>query len=143
MKKIELRSIIREELERYKGGLYQAKVGDMLWIGITGMEGKDRSKVTKILPDGKVVDSEGNTYNPDGRLYKSNNLRWQKKTNPGKVVSAKIATQSDLDKEYKNIKIDFLRKFDWQKLDIESIEKIIDSIPNYSQGSKLGNSRFK
>lgn len=142
MKKSELVKIIKEEMERYKGGLYQAKIGDMLWIGISGMVGKDRSKVTKILPDGKIVDSAGNTYNPDGRLYKSTNPRWQKKTNPGKVVSAKIATQSDLDKEYKQIKIDFLRKFDWGKLNIEDIEKVIDSIPNYSQGNKLGISRF-
>lgn len=141
MKKSELQQMIKEELEKYKGGLYQAKIGDMLWIGISGMVGKDRSTVTKILPDGKIVDSVGNTYNPDGRLYKSTNLRWQKKTNPGKVVSAKLATQSDLNKEYKKIKVDFLRKFDWDKMNIEDIEKIIDQLP-IKQGSKLNTSRF-
>jgi hypothetical protein len=141
MKKSELKQMIKEELEKYKGGLYQAKIGDMLWIGISGMVGKDRSTVTKILPDGKIVDSIGNTYNPDGRLYKSTNPRWQKKTNPGKVVSAKIVTQSDLDKEYKKIKVDFLRKFDWDKMNIEDIEKIIDQLP-VKQANKLNTSRF-
>jgi hypothetical protein len=141
MKIPELKQIIKEELERYKGGLYQAKVGDMLWIGISGMVGKDRSKVTKIFSDGKIADSEGNIFNPDGRLYKSSNPRWQKKTNPNKIVSAKIATQSDLDKEYKKIKIDFLRKFDWDKMNIEDLEKIINQLP-VKQGSKLNTSRF-
>jgi len=141
MKIPELKQIIKEELERYKGGLYQAKVGDMLWIGISGMVGKDRSKVTKIFSDGKIADSEGNIFNPDGRLYKSSNPRWQKKTNPNKIVSAKIATQSDLDKEYKKIKIDFLRKFDWDKMNIEDLEKIINQLP-IKQGNKLNTSRF-
>jgi hypothetical protein len=141
MKKSELKQIIREELEKYKGGLYQAKVGDMLWIGISGMVGKDRSKVTKIFSDGKIADSEGNIFNPDGRLYKSSNLRYQKKTNPGKIVSAKIATQSDLDKEYKTIKTDFLKKFDWDKMNIEDLEKIIDQLP-VKQANKLNTSRF-
>ena len=42
MKKSELKQMIKEELEKYKGGLYQAKIGDMLWIGISGMVGKDK-----------------------------------------------------------------------------------------------------
>ena len=141
MKRSELQQIIKEEMERYKGGLYQAKVGDILWIGMSGMVGKGRSKVTKIFSDGKIADSEGNIFNPDGRLYKSSNLRWQKKTNPNKIVSAKIATQSDLDKEYKKIKIDFLRKFDWDKMNIEDLEKIINQLP-VKQGNKLNTSRF-
>jgi hypothetical protein len=141
MKKSELQRIIREEMEKYKGGLYQAKIGDMLWIGMSGMIGKDRSKVTKIFSDGKIADSEGNIFNPDGRLYKSSNSRYQKKTNPDKIVSAKIATQSDLDKEYKKIKTDFLRKFDWDKMNIEDLEKIINQLP-VKQGNKLNTSRF-
>lgn len=141
MKKSELKQIIREEMEKYSGGLYQAKVGDMLWIGMSGMQGKDRSKVTKIFSDGKIADSEGNIFNPDGRLYKSTNLRYQKKSNPNKIVSAKISTQQDLNKEYKKIKTDFLRKFDWDKMDIQDLEKIINQLP-IKQANKLNTSRF-
>lgn len=136
-----LKQIIKEELEKYKGGLYQAKVGDTLWIGMSGMNGKDRSKVTKLYPDGKIGDSEGNIFNPDGRLYKSTNIRYQKKSNPGKIISAKLATQSDFNKEHKQIKVDFLRKFDWDKMDIFELEKIIDQLP-IKQANRVGTSRF-
>lgn len=141
MTKSELRQIIKEELEKYKGGLYQAKIGDKLWVGMSGMIGKDRSTVTKIYPNGKIGDSEGNIFNPDGRLYKSTNPRYQKKSNPNKIVSAKLITQSDFDKEHKQIKVDFLRKFDWNKIDISELEKIIDQLP-IKQANKVGISRF-
>lgn len=141
MKKSELKQIIKEEMESYRGGLYQAKVGDMLWIGQSGMRGKYRSKIIKIFPDGKIGDSEGNIFNPDGRLYRSSHPQFQKQTNPGKVTSARIVTQSDFDKEFKQIKTDFLRKFDWEKLDIQDLEKIIDQLP-IKQGNKLNTSRF-
>lgn len=141
MKMSKLKQIIKEELEKYKGGLYQAKVGDTLWIGMSGMNGKDRSKVTKLYPDGKIGDSEGNIFNPDGRLYKSTNIRYQKKSNPGKIISAKLATQSDFNKEHKQIKVDFLRKFDWDKMDIFELEKIIDQLP-IKQANRVGTSRF-
>jgi hypothetical protein len=139
---MKLKNIISENNLKYVGGLYQAKPGDVLWIGISGMVGKDRSNVVKIYSDGKVGDNVGNIFNPDGRLYKSNNSRWQKKTNPNKIVSAKIATQTDFDIEYKKIKVDFLRKFNWETLNVTEIERIINQLP-IRQANKLDRSRFK
>lgn len=131
-----------EEDERYKKGLYQAEVGDTLAIGIQGQSFKNKRKITKILPDGKVVDSDGNIFNPNGRLFRGGNRQSQKKGNPGKEISAKLVTQDEYNDDFKRIKIDFLRKFEYEKLDIEDILKIIDTIPNYSQANKLNTSRF-
>jgi hypothetical protein len=139
---MKLKNIISENKLKYVGGLYQAKPGDMLWIGISGMVGKDRSNVVKIYSDRKVADDAGNIFNPDGRLYRSKNPRWQKKTNPNKIVSAKIATQTDFDIEYKKIKVDFLRKFNWETLNVTEIEQIINQLP-IRQANKLNTSRFK
>ena len=141
MKKSELIQIIKEELERYKGGLYQAKIGDRIWIGKQGQQYKDRSEITKILPDGKLVSKDGNIFYPNGRLYKGSSYQYQKTKNPGIEVSAQLATQKDFDKEYKSIKVDFLRKFDWDKMNVEDIEKIIDQLP-IKQANKLYTSRF-
>ena len=137
-----LRQIIKEEVEKYKGGLYQVQIGDMLTVGIQGTRYRQHSKVVKILPDGKVVDSLGNTFNPNGTLHRSTDYMFKKTTNPNKVASAKVVTQPELDKQYKKIKIDFLKKFDWDKLNIEDLEKIIDQL-HIKQVNKLIKSRFK
>jgi len=139
--KTELREIIKEELERYKKGLYQAKVGDKIWIGKQDQQYKDRSEITKILPDGKLVSKDGNIFYPNGRLYKGSSPQYQKTKNPGKEISAQLATQGDFDKEYKNIKVEFLRRFNWEKMDIKDLEAIINQLP-IKQGSTKGTSRF-
>ena len=141
MKQSELRQIIREELEKTVRGLYKAKVGDSIWIGKEGMSYKDRSTIAKILPDGKLVDKRGNIFLPNGMLFRGADINFKKKFNPGKQVSAQIATQEDFDKEYKQVKVDHLRKFNWEKMNIEDLEKIIDQLP-VKQGNTLNISRF-
>ena len=109
MDKNKLKQIITEEVEKYIRGLYQAKVGDPIWIGVQGDLGKNRSEISKILPDGKLVDKLGNIYFPNGRLYRGGDANTTKKTNPGKEISAQLITQKEFGNEYKNIKVDFLR----------------------------------
>jgi hypothetical protein len=140
MKKSELIQVIKEELTTLRG-LYRAKVGDKIWIGKQGQQYKSRSEITKILPDGKLVSKDGNIFYPNGRLYKGSSPQYQKTKNPGKEVSAQLATQEDFNKEYKRIKVDFLRKFDWDKMDIVDLEKLIDQLP-IKQANTLTTSRF-
>ena len=59
----------------------------------------------------------------------------------GKIVSAKIVTQKEFDEEYKKIKVDFIRNIA-HELDIETLEKMIDVIPNMSQANTKRISRF-
>lgn len=127
--------------EKYSKGLHQAKSGDPLWIGVEGSRGKHYSKVKKVTDD-KVFDIDGNIFSKDGRLIKGGSTRFMKKFNKGKIISAKLITQKEFDKQFKDIKVDFLRKFDYNKLQIDDILKIIDSIPGYSQSNTKSFSRF-
>ena len=137
---IKLKYILNEE--KVRKGLYQAKVGDPIWIGIEGNRAKHYSKIEKILND-KLIDTEGNIFAKDGRLIKGGQSRFMKKFNKGKTISAKLITQKEFDKQFKNIKIEFLRKFDYDKLNIDDILKIIDAFPNHTQGNTLNISRFE
>ena len=132
-----LKTFIKEE--KVRRGLHQARVGDAIYIGMKGTRGKWYSKVKKVdSKTGRITDRDGNIFNPDGQIYR-------RKTYPFKqsdTVSAKIVSQKDFDKQYKKIKIDFLRKFDWDRMDIKEIEKIIDMMP-VGQGNVLGKSRFE
>lgn len=141
--KYNLTKLFKEELEKYKKGLHQARVGDKVWIGIEGTRVKWYDEVTKVSNDGKVVVKGGDLFNSDGRIFRGKSHKFQKQNNPNKTISAKIITQSEFDERYKSTKIDFLKKFDYNKLNIEDIESIIDAIPNHSQGNKLNKSRFK
>lgn len=135
-----IKKIIQEELEIYKKGLYQAKKGDYIQIGAAGRRWKEHTQVKKILPNGKIVDTEGNIFNPNGQLYRGATHNTFKKFNQS--VSAKLITQKEFDQQYKSIKVDFLRKFDWGKLDIKELESIINQLP-ILQANKLNISRFK
>lgn len=135
-----LEEIAKED--EYLRGLYQAKVGDPIWIGIQGNQAKNRSEISKILPNGRLVDKIGNIWEKNGRLYQgAKSSQFMKKYNPGKEISAQLITQPEYDKEHKNIKVDHLRKFDWGKMSTEELEKIIDQLP-IKQGNKLNKSRF-
>jgi len=129
-------------LEKYIGGLYQAKPGDYIKIGKEGERIKKINKIKKILPNKKIVDSEGNIFFTNGLLYRGNEYLFKKKFNKGKRISAGLVIQKEFDNEYKNIKIDFLRKYDWNSLDIEKIEEIIDNLP-IKQANRLRRSRFE
>lgn len=126
---------------RVKRGLHQAKVGDVIKIGQTGMKFKVFSKILKISTKGKITDESGNIFTKNGMLFRANSHQFKKQK--GKVVFAQLVTQEEFDKRFKDIKVDFLKKFNFDKLNIEDILKIIDSIPNVTQGNKLGKSRFK
>jgi len=134
---IKFRSFTTEE--KVRPGLHQAKVGDAIHIGIGGTRGKWYSTVKKIdRKTGRITDRDGNIFNPDGRVFRRKTYPFKQ----SKIVSAKIVSQKEFDKQYKKIKIEFLRKFKWDSMDIDEIEKIIDMMP-VGQGNKLHKSRFE
>ena len=126
------------EGEKYLKGLHQAKVGDYIQIGVEGSRYKGFSKIAKVLPTDKLVDTEGNIFSRNGTIIR----RMTGWTQQGKkIVSAQIVTQKYFDEEYKKIKVDFIKNI-VHKLDIESLEKMIDAIPNMSQANTKRISRF-
>jgi|TARA_R110002167_G_scaffold30340_6_gene100292 hypothetical protein len=143
MEKQQLKQLICEVLEKYTKGLHQSKIGDKVYIGIEGTRGKWFDEISKIFDDGKVKVKGGDIFNPDGRIFRGKSITFQKQHNKNKTISAKIITQKEFDQSFKNIKVDFLRRFDYNKLKIEDILTIIDSIPNYDQANTKHISRFK
>jgi hypothetical protein len=137
-----LSTSINEAEDKYTKGLHQAKVGDAIWIGKSGTSVKDRSVIKKILSNGNLVDADGNIFSKNGQLVKGGNDKYLKKNNPDKKISAQIITQKDYDDEYKKIKVDHLRNFDWNKLTVDELNDIIDKLP-IKQANRLSTSRFK
>jgi hypothetical protein len=142
MNKQELKQLIKEELSKYVGGLFQSKEGDYISIGIEGSRYRHFGKVVKILDDKKVKDDNGNIFYPVGRLYRGGSTIFQKQYNNKNVVSAKIITQQEFDNQHKQIKVNFIRQFDYNRVDIATIEAMIDLLP-VKQASTLNTSRFK
>jgi hypothetical protein len=128
--------------KKYIGGLFQAEVGDTIEIGIQGSRFKHRSKIVKIVTHNRLQDEWGHIFNRDGQIFRRKGHPFYV-TDKKIKISAGLIIQEKFDAEYKRIKMDFLRTFDYSKLDIEEILTIIDAIPRHEQGNTLQNSRFK
>jgi len=143
MKKNNLKSLIRETLERYKKGLYQAKPDDYIKVGVEGTRYKESIKIDKIVSNDRLQDENGNIWNRDGTLFRYKHIRHlPKHLRKDKHVNAQLITQEDFNEQYKDIKVNFLRKFKWEDMDISELEKIIDQLP-IKQANRLRHSRFK
>ena len=131
--------LIAEATTTVRPGLHQAKVGDHIHIGFEGTRGKWPSKIAKIdHKTGRLTDTDGNIFNVDGRVFRRKSAVFPK----GKIVSAKIVSQKEFDKEFKRRKIEFLRKFDWDRMNIEDLVKITEMLPvRHSSAPKT--SRFE
>lgn len=128
------------EGEKYLKGLHQAKAGDYISVGIEGIRNREIVKISKVLDTDKLVDQNGNIFGRNGVIIRRKG-GWAKFYGKGKIVSAKIVTQKEFDEEYKKIKVDFIRNIA-HELDIETLEKMIDVIPNMSQANTKRISRF-
>lgn len=138
---MKLKKLLLEKSDKYIGGLHQAEVGDYIKIGIEGTRVKHLTKIVKVIPDtNRLVDGDGNIFDRNGVVYRRKD-GWAKWYGKGKIVSAKIVTQKEFDEDYKKIKVDFLKSFEWEKLNIKDIEKIIDQLP-VKQVNTLSKSRF-
>lgn len=122
-------------------GLHQAKVGDHIRIGIEGTRGKRDVKIAKILANDRLVDEDGNIFQRNGMIIKRK-AGFPSHFGKGKIVSAKLITQKEFDREFKDIKIRHITEYDWNKEDLATILKVID-LMKIGQGNPLKKSRFE
>ena len=124
------------EGETYIKGLYQAKAGDYISIGTRG---RSFAKIAKVLPTDKLVDSDGNIFGRNGVIIRRI-AGWAKYVPKGSITSAKIITQKEFDKDYKKIKVDYI-KDNIADEDIATIEEIL-LLMKGRQANTLNISRF-
>jgi len=122
-------------MTKYIGGLFQAKIGDRIEIGIQGQRFKHRTEIVAIGANRRLRDSWGNIFNRDGQLYR-------RASHPINVidkkrkVSAQLVVQEQHDSEYRRI-----RSFDFSRMTTKDIEALIDNMP-VKQANTLQTSRF-
>lgn len=104
-------------------GLYNARVGDILEIGVEGFPHKIHSKIAKIGKSGKLMDTNGNIFDRSGKVYRRKGYELGNTT--GKIVWARHMTQKQLDKEHDKRRREFLKTYDWNDLDPKRIEEIL------------------
>lgn len=56
--------------EKPSKGLYDAKAGDVIEVGMSGTRNKRELKIVKVLSSWKLEDKEGNIFNRDGTIYR-------------------------------------------------------------------------
>jgi hypothetical protein len=126
------------EGEKYIKGLHQAKVGDYISIGFSGNRNRSITKIEKVLDTDKLVDIGGNIFGRNGVILRR--ISGWAKQDKSKIVSAKIVTQKEFDKEYRDIKIQHIQNHIGDE-DIETLEKIID-LMKVKQANTKNLSRF-
>jgi hypothetical protein len=126
---------IDEDIKRNKGavlkpiiGLYNARIGDILSVGIEGHREKVFIKVSKITKDDNIVDSSGNIFGRDGRIYRRKSHLFMNMK--GKIIYAKHTTQREVDNYFRKRKIHYLNTINWDKFTDEQIDNVIKSLPN-------------
>lgn len=145
MKTSEFRKLIRKEVIselKYVGGLHQAKPGDYISIGIEGTRIKHILRIDKIVANNRLQDEYGDIFDRNGIIYRRKSSAFKSWNDKKRIVSAKIVTQKEFDNQYKDIKINFLRKYEWHKEDIQTINNVIKQL-KIQQGSRLNISRFE
>jgi len=104
-------------------GLYHAKPGDLIEIGIEGSRAKYKTRIAKIVTNDRLQDTDGNVFGRDGMVYRRSS--WWLRGTKGKIVFAKHITVKDLEKELEDDKIRFLKKYNWEGLNSEKRDQII------------------
>lgn len=123
-------------------GLYDVRQGDYIEIGFEGSRYKEKVKIVKVTNTNRLQDQWGNIFDRNGMIYRRMGGRIKQISNKSKIIYARPVTQKQFDDDFKDIKVDFLRTFKWEKIDIKDLMKIIDSIPGWGQGNEKNISRF-
>ena len=120
-------------------GLHDARVGDIIKIGIEGTRQKITVKIAKVVAKDRLQDTEGNIFDRDGKVFRKKGFFLQNLAPKGKIVFAKPATQKQLDADLAERKLEFLSNQNWKKVPLkkrESILKILNVSFSTMQGSK-------
>lgn len=104
-------------------GLHDARPGDIIEIGVEGHRNKFMTKIKKVGGKDRLMDMNGNIFNRNGMIYRrvSHPFLGMK----GKIVSAKLVTQKELDADHENRKIEFLKSKNWEDVSPEIRDKVL------------------
>jgi len=105
-------------------GLHDAKVGDIIQIGIQGMPQKLVTKIARVVSSNRLQDEEGNVFGRDGIIFRRKGYQLAGST--GKIVSARQVTQKELDNAHDKQRRKYLKGYDWDKLDDERLTKVLN-----------------
>ena len=104
-------------------GLYDAKPGDIIKIGIEGTRDHFYTIIDKIVANDRLQDRDGNIFGRNGRIFRRKG--YQLSGTSGKVVSAKHVTQKELDDDHATDRRKYLIDTNWSNVDDEQIVKIL------------------
>lgn len=104
-------------------GLHDAQVGDIIEIGIEGSRNKTTTKIKKVVGKNRLVDTDGNIFNRNGIVYRR--VSYPLTSFRGKIISAKLVTQKELDADHENRKIEFLKSKNWEDVNPEIRDKVL------------------
>ena len=105
-------------------GLHDARVGDILKIGIEGSRQKVNIRIAKIVANDRLQDTDGNIFDRSGRIFRRKGGFIGTSTK-GKIVFAKHATQKELEKDLLDRKISHLDGIKWKGMSEDKIEAVI------------------
>jgi hypothetical protein len=105
-------------------GLHDARVGDILKIGIEGSRQKVNIRIAKIVANDRLQDTDGNIFDRSGHIFRRKGGIIGMSTK-GKIVFAKHATQKELEKDLLDRKIQHLDNIKWKSMSDEKIEAVV------------------
>ncbi len=104
-------------------GLFDAKPGDIIKIGIEGIRIKLYTKIDKVVANDRLQDRDGNIFGRNGRIFRRKG--YQLRGTSGKIISAQHVTQKELDDDHAEDRRRYLSKTDWKHVDDDQIIKIL------------------
>lgn len=122
-------------------GLHDAQAGDIIEIGMEGSRIKRTSRIKKVVSKDRLMDQDGNIFNRNGVVYRR--VSYPFVGSKGKIISAKLLSQRDLDDSLEKRKIEYLTsKNNWQDVDAEVRDKIF-SLLRVSFTTMQGTKEYK
>ena len=106
-------------------GLHDARVGDILKIGIEGSRQKVNIRIAKIVANDRLQDTDGNIFDRSGHIFRRKGDGIIGRSTKGKIVFAKHATQKELEKDLLDRKVQHLDNIKWKGMSEDKIEAVI------------------
>jgi len=104
-------------------GLHDAQAGDIIEIGTEGTRSKRVSRIKKVVSKDRLMDQDGNIFNRNGVVYRR--VSYPFVGSKGKIISAKLLSQKELDADHEQRKVEFLKSKNWEDVDSETRDKIL------------------
>jgi hypothetical protein len=149
--------ILFEELEKFSKGLYSARTGDMVIIGVEGEKEKRQAKVKKITKNDEIIVTGDHVFDRKGFLKRrgssSTEMLYPDLPVRGKtkrVIYASLMTKEEADETATSMIVDLvLREIKSKRKELtrEKAEKLLSTLGDlvgtrYSAGTDHYDSRF-